>query len=157
MLSHTAEYALRALVHLAALPAGKVILGKDLADRAAIPARYLSKILWVLGNAGIIDATRGSGGGYRLRRPAREIRLAEVVDLFDKARARPVCLLGWNPECSDAKPCPAHAAWKNVRDAYIRFLETTTIADIAHLPGDLCQAAEGSVPGAGKEGFCGPN
>jgi Rrf2 family protein len=156
MLSHTAEYALRALVHLAALPAGKVILGKDLADRAAIPARYLSKILWVLGNAGIIDATRGSGGGYRLRRPARQIRLAEVVDLFDKARARPVCLLGWNPECSDARPCPAHAAWKSVRDAYVRFLETTTIADIAHLPGDLRQGVEGSGPGAGKEGFRGP-
>jgi Rrf2 family protein len=117
---------------MAALPAGSIILGRDLAERAGIPANYLSKIMWALGNAGIIDATRGSGGGYRLRRPANQIKLVEVVDLFDKPRARPSCFLGGRRECSDVEPCSAHEAWREVRVAYIHFLESTTIADISH-------------------------
>ena len=58
------------------------MLGRELADRAEVPPNYLSKILWALGNAGIIDATRGNGGGYRLKRTPSEIRLFEVVELF---------------------------------------------------------------------------
>src|SRR5215813_3901044 len=83
MLSATSEYALRALTRLAAAAEGESMLGRDLAEQAGIPANYLSKIMWTLGNAGIIDATRGNGGGYRLKRGAADIRLFEVVDLFE--------------------------------------------------------------------------
>src|SRR5215471_1965372 len=75
MLTTTSEHALRALTYLARLPEGSSILGRELAKEASIPANYLSKILWTLGNAGIIDATRGSGGGYRLRRGPGAARL----------------------------------------------------------------------------------
>src|SRR5690349_4716071 len=64
MLSTTSEYALRALTRLAAAPDGESMLGRDLAEQAGIPANYLSKIMWTLGNAGLIDATRGNHGGY---------------------------------------------------------------------------------------------
>lgn len=73
MLTTTSEYALRALTHLTRLPKGGSMLGRQLAEGAGIPANYLSKILWTLGNAGIIDATRGNHGGYRLKRSAGEI------------------------------------------------------------------------------------
>jgi Rrf2 family iron-sulfur cluster assembly transcriptional regulator len=128
MLSVTAQHALRALAHLASLPDGETVLGRDLARQAGIPANYLSKILWALGSAGIIDATRGSGGGYRLGRRAEDIRLFEVVDLFDKARAHTGCLLGPG-ECTGT--CPAHEAWRRVGQVYTRFLGGTTVADIA--------------------------
>ncbi len=107
------------------------MLGRDLADSAAIPQNYLSKILWALRNAGIIDATRGSGGGYRLAKPASEIRLFDVVDLFDRSRTKSTCLLGASRECSDDAPCPAHGRWRRVRTEYMEFLQNTTIADIA--------------------------
>ena len=55
MLTTTSEHALRALTHLARLPEGSSMLGREIAEQAAIPANYLSKILWTLGNAGIID------------------------------------------------------------------------------------------------------
>jgi len=45
-----------------------------LTKQAHIPANYLSKILWTPGGAGIIDATRGSGGEYRLQFAPDEIR-----------------------------------------------------------------------------------
>lgn len=131
MLGTTTEHALRALTILAGLPDEEVMLGRDLADTASIPQNYLSKILWSLRNAGIIDATRGSGGGYRLAKPATQIHLVEVVDLFDKGRTKSTCIFGANRTCSDEVPCSAHERWRRVRREYMDFLQGTTIADIA--------------------------
>lgn len=133
MLTTTSEHALRALTHLARLPEGSSMLGRELAEQAAIPANYLSKILWMLGKAGIIDATRGNGGGYRLKRSAAEIRLFEVVELFDRDRTGVACLPGGGKECDSDNPCTTHNAWRGVRTAQLDFLHTTTLADISHL------------------------
>lgn len=131
MLAVTVQHALRALSVLAGLPEGSFMLGRDLAKQAHIPANYLSKILWTLGGAGFIDATRGSGGGYRLQRAPGEVRLAEIVALFERNRSSRACLLDSQKICSDACSCTAHRAWQGVGDALTRFLETTTLADIA--------------------------
>ena len=131
MLSVTSKYALRALTHLAALGEGETMLGKDLAKRAQIPANYLSKILWTLGGVGLISATRGTGGGYRLRRKPDEIFLVEVVDLFDRSRIEPTCFLGEDRVCSEADACSAHALWREVRSVYTNFLQSTTLAEIS--------------------------
>lgn len=134
MLSTTSQYALRALTKLAGQPPSQPMLGRDLAAQADLPANYLSKILLSLRNAGLLATTRGSGGGYRLERKPSEIRLIEVVEVFDAPRAKPDCLLG-EGECSDDEACSAHHAWKQIRQNYISFLETTTLAEISQRPG----------------------
>ncbi len=131
MLTATTEHALRALVHMASLPKGESILGRDLAERASIPANYLSKLLLTLRNAGYVETTRGFGGGYRLSKSPSQINLIDVVELFEGVRSRPGCLLGEKHDCSDATPCSAHAMWKEVKQAYLSFLESNTIADIS--------------------------
>ncbi|MGE5571349.1 MAG: RrF2 family transcriptional regulator [Rhodospirillales bacterium] len=130
MFSTTSEHALRALTVLARLPEGSAMLGRELADRAEVPPNYLSKILWALGNAGIIDATRGNGGGYRLKKTPSEIRLFEIMELFDRNRTKTDCVLG-RRTCDHENPCTAHKAWQSVRNAYLNFLQTTTLADIS--------------------------
>lgn len=130
MFSTTCEYALRALVGLARVPNGDALLGRDLALSAQIPANYLSKILLTLRNAGLLTTARGTGGGYRLRKSPETIRLLDIVELFDGARAKPACLLG-GKSCTDEDPCPAHESWRDIRAAYIEFLESTTLAGIA--------------------------
>jgi Rrf2 family protein len=105
-------------------------LGRDLARTAQIPANYLSKILLTLRNAGILTTARGTGGGYRLRKSPETIRLLDIVELFDGARAKPACLLG-GKSCSDEDPCPAHESWRDIRAAYVEFLESTTLASVA--------------------------
>lgn len=132
MFSTTCEYALRALTQLARVPEGEAILGRDLAANANIPANYLSKILLALRNAGILTTARGTGGGYRLRKAADTIRLMDVIELFDTPRARPACLLCSEKECSDETHCAAHANWRAVRDAYVQFLENTSIGAICN-------------------------
>ncbi len=82
-------------------------------------------------DAGIVEATRGFGGGYRLQKAPGKIRLVDVVELFEGVSTRPHCFLGEKSVCSDDDPCPAHAHFRGVRKAYIRYLEKTTIGAIA--------------------------
>ncbi len=131
MLSNTAEYALRAMVSLTRSEPGKVMLGRDLSAMTGVPARYLSKILLDLNRAGMVSAVRGQGGGYRLSRDPKDIRLLEIVEIFDRLRAHPRCLLSFNKECTDEAGCTAHERWKLVRTVYLNFLESTSLADIA--------------------------
>ncbi len=140
MLSATSQYALRALVRLAAEPEGAAVLGRDLARECEIPANYLSKILWQLRNSGLVSTARGSGGGYRLERQADNVRLLDVVEVFEALHTRPACLLG-KGECSDKDACSAHHAWTKVRRTYVEFLEANTIADITAEPGAIADAA----------------
>ena len=136
MLSITSQYALRALSHLARQTDGAV-LGRDLAESVEIPANYLSKVLLTLRNAGLVATTRGSGGGYRLRRPANEIHLIDVVELFEEiSRTKPSCFLGRTRACSATEPCTAHTTWTGLQAAYLGFLVSTPLSEIAGNPGD---------------------
>ena len=129
MVSVTSEYALRALAVLAQLD--RVIGGHELAQRTGIPPKYLSKIMLALRNGGLIVATRGTGGGYMLQRPAHAIHLIDIVVLFEGPPVWPHCLIRPDQECSQKNPCSAHRYWARVRSGLLDFLEQTTIADIA--------------------------
>lgn len=131
MLSSTTQHALRALVQLARVPAGDSLLGHELAERASIPANFLAKIMLVLRNAGFIEATRGQGGGYCLRKDPAQIRLVDIVRLFDPAALEPGCVLGERHDCTDRQACAAHEAWKRIRQQYLDFLHTQTVGQLA--------------------------
>lgn len=128
--SASTTHALRAVAWMAAHPDGGPVLGRDLARKLAIPPDYLSKVLGALTRAGVLSATRGANGGYRLARSPAKIRLAEVVAPFEGKRARSSCVLRPGRPCRDSGACGAHAAWSSVNDAYGAFLEKTTVADL---------------------------
>lgn len=134
LVSSTVEYALRALAALAERPPGELQHGGELATCCDIPANYMSKILWTLGKAGIVDAVRGVGGGYRLARSAQFIRLRDVFAALDGEECQARCLVNRQAACRDEQPCPAHPAWRKVHHAYLEFLDTMTLADIAKHP-----------------------
>lgn len=105
--------------------------GEELSRQTGIPRNYLSKILLILGNAGLIEAVRGNAGGYRLAAAPEEIPLVRAVELFERSVSKRACLLGLRNICSDQDPCTAHEAWKPAKSAYFDFLETTTLSDIS--------------------------
>ncbi len=144
MMSTTAQYALRALSQLSRQTDGQPVLGRDLAQGSDIPANYLSKLLWHLRNAGIVSAARGTKGGYKLEKPPDRIHLIDIVEVFDPLRTRPLCLMGQG-ECSEQHCCPAHHAWKKVRDAYLDFLEATTLADISGISVQRLKSLKGGM------------
>ncbi len=131
MLSVTSQYALRALAQLAKNRKHRSMLGKDLAEKAEIPPNYLAKILLSLKNAGVLGTARGSRGGYRLVREPEDIKLIEIVQLFDQMQSPQPCILGEKENCSEDEACKAHAKWHQIRSAYMDFLRGTSIADLA--------------------------
>lgn len=129
ILSQTAVYALRAMLHLAERPGGRPVRVDDIASALDVPRNYLSKILHVLARRGLLGSARGPGGGFSLARPADETTLMDVAALFDDMD-RERCLLG-RPECRDDDPCPAHGQWKEVAAAVHAFFRDSTLADLA--------------------------
>jgi len=106
------------------------VLGRDLARRVGLPIHYLSKVLATLARNGLLAASRGAKGGYRLARQPDRIKLIEVVLPFEGQRARPGCLLRPDKPCRDSGACSAHSAWGDMKRTYMAFLEETTVADI---------------------------
>lgn len=130
LISQTTEYAIRAMIELARQPEDSAMLARELTDKTGIPQFYLSKILHALTRQRLLTSNRGRGGGFRLSRPASEISLAMVVEHFEDLRSNSECLLG-RPRCSDAEACPMHEFWKEMRERYVRELETRTLQDLA--------------------------
>ena len=133
ILSQTALYALRATLCLAGQEPSEPVRVDDIAERLDVPRNYLSKILHALARAGVLSSSRGPGGGFRLARPAAELMLADVAELFDQVPDEPFCLLG-RSECSDVTPCAAHEHWRSVSVAVSDFFRRTSIADLSLLP-----------------------
>ena len=78
-LSKRTEYGLRAVVQLARLwPAG-FIQSRDLAQQEDLPNKFLESILLALRRGGFLESKVGSGGGYRLSRPPREISVGDLI------------------------------------------------------------------------------
>ncbi len=74
--------ALYAILDLAADPARQLSAG-DIAERFGISGNHLSKVLRTLGRAGLVEALRGAGGGYRFRGNAKRVTLLDVIRLFE--------------------------------------------------------------------------
>lgn len=129
ILSQTAVYALRAVIHLAESNDEALVRVDDMAEALDVPRNYLSKILHTLARSGVLRSTRGPGGGFRLAIPADELRLLDVVSNFDDMDDRRTCLLG-RPECSDTDPCPVHARWQDASREVLSFFLETTVADL---------------------------
>ena len=82
-LSSKGRYAVRALFDIAFYNDGQPTQVKDIAERQAIPQRFLEQIFQDLKRSGIVGSKRGPQGGYLLARPAQEIQLGEVVRVIE--------------------------------------------------------------------------
>lgn len=137
MLSNKGKYGLKALIHLAALPPGVSAQGADIAARNNIPKKFLDGILLELRNAGLVHSRKGPGGGYRLARPASQIRIGAVVRVLDGPLAPIACVSqsAYQPceDCGDPCRCPVREAMRMARDAIAYVLDNMELsALVAH-------------------------
>ena len=128
--SRSAEYAIRAFVHLASVPEGKYAMVKQIAEEADIPTHFLAKILQQLARKGFLRSSKGPTGGFSLRTPANEITLVQIVDSIDGLSDYNRCPAGLT-ECNDEAPCGMHDSWKGLRSLIMNYLEHTSIEDVA--------------------------
>ena len=133
--SRSAEYAICAIAHLAALPPGECALAKTLATDTGIPSHFLSKILQELARDGFLKSSKGPGGGFRLGQPADEISMLRIVEAVDGPGRFDRCI-GGGPECNDRVACGMHDSWKALRSRIIDYLGGTSAADLAKALGE---------------------
>jgi len=81
-LQKASSFALYAVLELAANPTSQ-LSGTEIADKYGISAHHLAKVLRDLGRAGIVDAARGVGGGYRLAVNPKRLTLFDVIQIFE--------------------------------------------------------------------------
>ena len=88
MISQTAEYALRAVVHLAAREENRPASAQEISRATKVPVGYLQKILRMLARADLLTAQRGSGGGFALAKVSSAICILDVLNATDSAISR---------------------------------------------------------------------
>jgi Rrf2 family protein len=136
--SAKADYAIRAMVELAASGEGPV-KGERLAQAQAIPLKFLENIMADLRQAGLVRSQRGSEGGYWLARGADEINLAQVVRAVDGPLAN---VRGRRSEEVEytGSATSLREVWIAVRASLRNVLEAVTLADVAR--GELPASVE---------------
>lgn len=128
LLPQTAEYAIRAVLYIAAQQPGAVAPVSEVARGVSLPQNYLSKTLNQLVRTGVLKSTRGPKGGFSLALPVRSISLARI--LSNNAQTSPArCLLGLG-KCGEVPECAVHSRWKAIAALNREFFANTTIAHL---------------------------
>ena len=138
-LTVSVEYGIHCLLWLVS-SGDRALSSRELAELQGISPSFLAKIFPKLEKAGIVAASEGVRGGYRLARPPDEISFLEIVDaiegrkpLFDCQDIRGRCALFGDrpPAWAMAGVCAVHAvmlqAEKSMRDTLAR----TTLGAVA--------------------------
>lgn len=126
--AHT-DYALRILLHAALVakqPDAPLLSIAEVAGVHAISRNHAMKVVNQLANAGLLETIRGRGGGFRLGKPASEIRLGDVVRLTEPCLSPADC-----GNCLLRPHCGLTAMLRQAMDAFLGQLDKQTLEDAA--------------------------
>ena len=129
-ISAKADYAVRAVVELAACTDEKPVKAERIATAQEIPLNFLENILGELRHSGIVRSHRGADGGFRLGRPAEQLTIADVI----RAVEGPLASVRGGPPEETAYPGASQAlprVWIAVRASLRSVVERVTVADVA--------------------------
>ena len=133
-LTRKTEYALAALAHMAR-DHDQRVRARELAERLGGSASLLMNVLKALTQHGLVQATRGPKGGYRLARLPTDVSLVEVIEAIEGPMrlaecCRPGPVKGGNP-CGLQNGCSIRGPLLVVHDGLCAFLSQVTLAHIA--------------------------
>jgi Rrf2 family protein len=133
-ISAKTDYAVRALLAMAAGGDERPVSVAELATRQDLPRKFLEAIVGDLRRAGLVTSRRGPSGGYALARPASLVSLGDVFRAVDGPLAE---VRGLRPHETAYEGAAEHlpVVWVAVRASLRRVLDETSLADV--LSGDL--------------------
>jgi Rrf2 family iron-sulfur cluster assembly transcriptional regulator len=132
-LTRGGEYAIRAMIYLAAHPVGHISSLRDVGREQDIPESFLAKIFQSLGHAGLVESQRGARGGFTLARPAETITTREVIEAVDGPIALNGCVLRPD-DCGRSPGCRMHTVWIEAQERMMDVLGGVTLADLVPAP-----------------------
>jgi Rrf2 family protein len=135
-LPESTEWVLHAVTALAQLGPGGMASAAQLAAHYDVPPAYLAKQLQALVRDGVLNATTGPRGGFRLARPPEQVTLLQVIEAVDGTSPFYTCNeirqrgRGAVPPDQCRRTCTIAARMAQAEAAWRQSLATVTIADI---------------------------
>jgi len=128
-ISMKTDYGLIALKHIASLPEGDLANAREIAERFNLPPNLLAKILQSLSQSGIIEATKGSGGGYRMIKSPNDVTLAQIFESIEGPVHMVMCTSN-DGCCSIEDRCTVKNGLTNLERRFYEFFDTVKLADV---------------------------
>ena len=137
-LTSKGRYAVTAILDLAFHTRSGPVPLPHIARRQDISLSYLEQLFTRLRKTGLVDSTRGPGGGYTLGRPAAAITVAEIIAAVDERVDNTRCSGAGN--CQDGEQCLTHDLWDDLGSRIFGFLEGISVQDLLDEDGIRCVA-----------------
>jgi Rrf2 family transcriptional regulator, nitric oxide-sensitive transcriptional repressor len=125
------DFGLRALMRLAGEPT-RSFSTSEIAAEFGISRNHLTKVVRDLADGGFVATQRGAGGGFRLARPPQKITLGEVVRALEQRHALVECFREDGGDCVLKPRCRLKSRLAAAREAFMRELDLTTLAECAY-------------------------
>ncbi len=129
-LSKLTDYAVVLLSFLATGDRGPQSVSA-LAESTGIPAPTVAKLMKLLGKGELVISTRGTAGGYELKREARAISVAEVITAIEGPIALTACVEDSDELCAVESLCGVAGNWDRVNAAVRAALNSVSLIDMA--------------------------
>ena len=134
-LSSLADYAVVMMAAAARHCGGVGRLNATLiAEETGVPLPTVQKLVSRLSAAGLLESTRGTGGGFRLSRPPSAISLADIVEAVEGPIAMTACVEDGRQDCGLDHHCTVKPHWNAVNDAVRGALAGVSLASLASFP-----------------------
>ena len=152
-LSTRARYGLKALIDLGLHCETEAVSIQSIAGRQNISDSYLEQLMAKLKKAGLVESTRGAGGGYRLGRPAEEISVGDVLRALE-GNLDPVECPGIQNSsgCDGSDVCVTKYVWQRINDSINRTVDEIKLSELleesravqkkSQIPGSCCEKKE---------------
>lgn len=132
--SQKTRYGLRAMFELAKRYGQGPVRISDIAEKQAIPARFLEGILNQLRQAGLLRSVRGARGGYELAEAPAQISVGDMIRVIEGPVAPAACVNDGNPEdCPLFGDCVFLPLWRRAADALNEVYDGTSFADLVEM------------------------
>jgi Rrf2 family protein len=128
-ITRQADYAVRAVLHLAHLEPNQRAATSHVAQEQRIPPSFLAKIISQLSIAGLLHTSRGARGGVTLARDPKEITLLEVIEAIDGPILLNECVSD-NGTCTFDEECPLRPVWCEAQEELVGRLRGTNFQQL---------------------------
>ena len=122
------RYAVTAMLDLAVHRGNGPTALADISERQGISLSYLEQLFAKLRKQGLVDSTRGPGGGYCLSKGPEDIAVAEVISAVDESVDATRC--GGSQNCHGETRCLTHDLWEQLSHEIRSFLNGVSLADV---------------------------
>ncbi|MHB8893055.1 MAG: RrF2 family transcriptional regulator, partial [Candidatus Limnocylindrales bacterium] len=129
-LTKRGDYAVRAMLALTRGSGNGLLSARRISNAMGIPVRFLPQVLADLQRAGLVEASAGRSGGYRMARNPASVSLLEVIEAVEGDSRRRSCVLRGGP-CGVDGNCDVHDIFLEGQEALRGTFARSTLADLA--------------------------